>query len=206
MRGSHIVTRRLHDGPEAFILQNTDGRIVFVLPFEDEFSLIGTTDVEHRDPASVAITGQEADYLCSVVSRSFARPIGTADIVWSYAGVRALVDDGAANPAKVTRDYQLELEYSAPGGPAVLTVYGGKLTTYRRLAERAMEMLRQLLPACGAPWTSAKPLPGGDIPAGDTAAFLSAFCRRHPEIAVPSRAASRAHVWHARRLDRDVST
>jgi glycerol-3-phosphate dehydrogenase len=166
VKGSHVVVPRLHEGEQAYILQNPDGRIVFVMPFEDQFTLIGTTDVPFSgDPATVAITGEETDYLCSAASRFLASPVRPADVVWSYAGVRPLYDDAAAHPSAVTRDYVFDVA-AEEGCPPVLSIFGGKITTYRRLAEHALEKLQPFLPGLGGSWTGPACLPGGDIPKG----------------------------------------
>jgi glycerol-3-phosphate dehydrogenase len=182
VKGSHIVVRRLYEGEYAFILENPDGRIVFVIPYEQHFSLIGTTDVEFDgNPNSVAISTDETAYLCDSVNRYFRREVAPSDIVWSYAGVRPLFDDHASDAKAVTRDYVLDLD-QAQGAPPLLSVYGGKITTFRRLAEHALE---KLLPALGRPvaacWTATSRLPGGDFEDFDV--YLSEFRARHPTLA-----------------------
>ena len=166
VKGSHIITRRLYDGPQAYILQNIDKRVIFVIPYQDRFSLIGTTDVPFdADPAHVTISPEETTYLCAAVSRYFRTPIGPQDVVHSYSGVRPLYDDAAANASAVTRDYVLDLD-RADGQAPILSVFGGKITTYRRLAEHAIEQLLPYVPAPRpAPWTGGAALPGGDLPA-----------------------------------------
>jgi glycerol-3-phosphate dehydrogenase len=180
IKGSHIVVERLHDGDHAYILQNADRRIVFVLPYQERFSLIGTTDVAFDgDPADVAIAADEIDYLCDAVSRWFAAPVTRGDVVATYAGVRPLYDDHAASAATVTRDYVLDLD--APAGAApLLSVFGGKITTFRRLAEQALDKLAARFPAAGPAWTRAAVLPGGDLPGGGPAALVTALRERHP--------------------------
>ena len=178
IQGSHIIVRRLHQGEYAFILQNPDGRVVFVIPFEQHFSLIGTTDTPFSgDPGHIAISTEETLYLCDSVNRYFRSPISPDDVVWSYAGVRPLFDDHAKDAKAITRDYVLDLE-QGDGMPPLLSVYGGKITTYRKLAEHA---LAKLLPALGRPvgssWTAAEPLPGGDFV--DFDAYLADFRARH---------------------------
>ena len=139
VKGSHIVVPRMYAGNHAFLLQNPDGRVVFTIPYEDEFTLIGTTDIPYeQDPAAVTISDAEITYLCETVNGYFVRPVTPADVRWTYAGVRPLSDDEASNASRVTRDYRLELT-EAPGQPAVLSVFGGKITTYRRLAETALQ-------------------------------------------------------------------
>jgi glycerol-3-phosphate dehydrogenase len=178
VKGSHIVVQRLFAHRFAYIFQNIDRRIVFAIPYERDFTLIGTTDIEyHGEPASVHIEPEEIVYLCAMVNRYFTQQIGPADVVWSYAGVRPLIDDEAADPAAVTRDYALEID----GGAApVLSVFGGKITTYRRLSEEAVNMLAAPLGCRGTPWTHRARLPGGDLPGGSFSAFLQAAERRYP--------------------------
>jgi glycerol-3-phosphate dehydrogenase len=173
VKGSHIVVPRLYDGDHAYLLQNDDRRVIFVLPFAGAFTLIGTTDVPYAgDPARVAITAAEEGYLCRAVSSWFARPLDTQRVVWSYAGVRPLHDDHAANAAAVTRDYLLDLDTTAA---PILSVFGGKITTHRRLAEHALEKLRDYFPGMGPPWTAATHLPGGDLPEGGPSALAAAL-------------------------------
>ena len=163
IKGSHIVVPRLYEGEQAYILQNDDRRIVFVIPYEGRFTLIGTTDVAFDgDPASVAIDPEETAYLCRAVSRWLARPVTPGDVVWSYAGVRPLYDDAAANASAVTRDYVFDLDEN---GPPALSIFGGKITTYRRLAEHAMEKLARFFPGAGGAWTAGAPLPGAAMDA-----------------------------------------
>jgi glycerol-3-phosphate dehydrogenase len=171
IKGSHIVVPRLYAGAQAYILQNDDRRIVFVLPFERDFTLIGTTEMLFEgDPAGVACTDEESAYLCRAVSRWFARPVSPSAIVWRYAGVRPLYEDHARSASAVTRDYVLLRDGNPPEAP-MLSVLGGKITTHRRLAEHALERLA--LPGMGRPWTTSAPLPGGDLAGGtvETAAF-----------------------------------
>lgn len=178
VKGSHIVVPRLYDHRFAYLLQNEDRRIVFAIPYERDFTLIGTTDVEYEgDPAAVRITAEEIGYLCAAVSRYFARPVLPAQVVWSYSGVRPLLDDDAANPSSVTRDYALELDrHPAP----LLSVFGGKITTYRKLAESAVDMLARELGSAAGAWTARALLPGGDLPRGIYAGFLRSLERAHP--------------------------
>jgi glycerol-3-phosphate dehydrogenase len=163
IKGSHIVVPKLYSDPEAFILQNTDHRVVFVIPYLDEYSLIGTTDVQYQgDPRLVEMEPAERDYLLDVVNDYFIQQINERDIVWSFSGVRPLCDDESDSPQAMTRDYTLELE----GGPRhapLLSVFGGKLTTYRRLAQAALSQLKPFLPAMGPAWTATAALPGGDF-------------------------------------------
>ena len=171
VKGSHIVTRKLFDHDHAYIFQNPDKRIIFAIPYERDFTLIGTTDIEyHGDPANVAINDDEIAYLCQSASQYFTRQIAPADVVWTYAGVRPLMEEEVSNPSAVTRDYKLELD--APGTRApLLSVFGGKITTYRRLAEEAMLHLRGPLGFAHGDWTAGAPLPGGDMAEPDAGAF-----------------------------------
>jgi glycerol-3-phosphate dehydrogenase len=201
VKGSHIVVKRLYEGEQAYALQHTDRRLVFVIPYLDDYTLIGTTDVPWRgEPGPVAIDAAETEYLCELVNRFFVRQIGPADVVWSYAGIRALRDDGATAASAVTRDYILELD--APAGRApVLSVIGGKLTTYRRLAEFALEKLAPHLGPMPGPWTASAPLPGGDFPRGDIDAFIAELRARWPFLGeAESRRLARAYGTRALRL------
>ena len=183
VKGSHIVVPRLHAGEQAYLLQNDDRRVIFVLPFAERFTLIGTTDIPYiGDPTRVAITGEETDYLCRAVSSWLAKPVVPADVVWSYAGVRPLHDDRARNAAAVTRDYLLDIDAD---GPPALSVFGGKITTYRRLAEHALEKLQRFLPGMGGPWTDAAPLPGGELPPGGADALADQLLAAQPWLGAP---------------------
>ena len=166
VKGSHIVVPRLYEGEHAYILQNPDKRIIFIIPYLGEFSLIGTTDVAVEEFEHPSISQAETEYLCAMASRYSARAVTPADVVWSYSGVRPLYDDDAGEAAAVTRDYVLRA--SVVDGALVLSVFGGKLTTYRKLAEHALEHLQGLFPAMGAPWTHAAALPGGALDDGMT--------------------------------------
>jgi glycerol-3-phosphate dehydrogenase len=180
VKGSHIVVPRVHHGDEAYILQHRDRRIVFVIPFEQNFSLIGTTDEFFEgDPAHVMIDAAETAYLCEAASRFMKEPVRPEHVVWSYAGVRPLYDDAAADPSTMTRDYAFEVA-AGEGQPPLLSVFGGKITTYRRLAEHALAKLQPFLPSLGGSWTAGAPLPGGDIPDGDFAAFHAGLRRQRP--------------------------
>ncbi|MGA3158569.1 MAG: glycerol-3-phosphate dehydrogenase [Steroidobacteraceae bacterium] len=178
VKGSHIVVPRLYTGDQAYVLQNPDRRIVFVIPYQGEYTLIGTTDIDWSEAAGRAsITPQETDYLCETVNRYFRQPITPQHVVWSYAGLRPLIDSPDAAASELTRDYSLELD--APAGAApVLSVFGGKITTYRPLAERVLARLAAYLPGLAPPWTADTPLPGGDFgPAGLRAYSESAWHR-----------------------------
>lgn len=180
VKGSHIVVRKLYDGPQAYTLQGGDGRVVFMIPYEHDFTLIGTTDVPFSaDPAGVVISVEEVDYLCRTVSGYLKKPVQPADVVWSYAGIRPLYDDGSNDPSAITRDYTLELS-GRRGQAPLLTVYGGKITTFRRLAEEAMSKLDKALGQHARPWTRAAPLPGGDIPEPGFDAWLLQVAAQYP--------------------------
>lgn len=161
VKGSHIVVRRLFDHDHAYLFQHADGRIVFAIPYEQNFTLIGTTDVEYQDDVDkVAIERHEVEYLCELASSYFLQPVIPDDVVWSYSGVRPLVDDASDDAASVTRDYHLALDGD---GPPLLSAFGGKITTFRRLSEEAVDMLSRLLSAPGDAWTAGSCLPGGDL-------------------------------------------
>ena len=164
VKGSHIVVPRMYSAEHAYILQNVDNRIVFVIPFEEDFSLIGTTDVDYQgDPAAAAISDEETRYLLRLVNSHFQRQLTESDVLWSFAGVRALADEAGGKAQAASRDYMLDIE-SAPGQAPLLSVLGGKITTYRRLAEQAADELCELLQRPSRAWTSAAALPGGDFP------------------------------------------
>lgn len=183
VRGSHIVTRRLFDHPKSYFLQGQDGRIVFAIPYEGDFTLIGTTDVDHDGPPGDAVcTPEEVDYLCGFVSGYFRRPVTPADVVRTFSGVRPLYDDGASSATAATRDYVLSLD---DAGAPCLHVFGGKITTYRRLAEAALAKLAPHLPGAGGPWTAGVPLPGGDFPVDGADALAAALRRDHPFLTAP---------------------
>jgi glycerol-3-phosphate dehydrogenase len=184
VKGSHIVVPRLHDGEEAYILQNDDRRIVFVLPFERQFSLIGTTDIPFAgDKRHPRISEAEALYLCRAVSRWFRRKLSPQDAVWTYAGIRALYDDHAADASAVTRDYVLDLD-DEEGVPA-LSVFGGKVTTHRRLAEQALDRLAPYLPGLAPAWTARSVLPGGEGAAAQGPAGVAASLARDYPFLTP---------------------
>jgi glycerol-3-phosphate dehydrogenase len=184
VKGSHIVVAQRFTHDHAYIFQNADGRILFAIPYQGRFTLIGTTDVElphdAPPPDHAAISAAETDYLCEQASRYLARPVTPADVLWSYAGVRPLLDEGGS-ASSVTRDYLLEAD--AEGGAPLLNVWGGKLTTYRKLAEDGATQLGRLLGDARRPWTATARLPGGDLgPHGvDITAFTAALQARHPE-------------------------
>ncbi|AIO75938.1 glycerol-3-phosphate dehydrogenase [Burkholderia multivorans] len=201
VKGSHIVTRRLFDHDHAYIFQNPDKRIIFAIPYERDFTLIGTTDVEYTsDPARVAIDRDETQYLCDSINRYFKRKISPADVHWTYSGVRPLLEDeNAANASAVTRDYRLEMD-DGEGAP-LLSVFGGKITTFRKLAEEAGDMLCRALDRDAPAWTAGAPLPGGDIANAKFDAFADAFAKRHRWLPAPlARRYARAYGTRAARV------
>jgi glycerol-3-phosphate dehydrogenase len=186
VKGSHIVVPRVHPEEHAYILQNADHRIVFVIPYEDRYSLIGTTDVPVEDYEQPAISKDETNYLLELANGYLARPLAREDIVWTYSGVRPLYDDGSANPSEITRDYVLKLDAldgpSGPGRAPMLSIFGGKITTYRKLAEQVLGDLAPFFPHARPAWTERATLPGGDLPGGDRAALVADLKRRYPKL------------------------
>ena len=193
VRGSHIVTHRLFDHDKAYFFQGEDGRIIFAIPYETDFTLIGTTDQEHEDlDTRPYATDAEQDYLCAFASQYFDQPVTRDDVVWTYSGVRPLYDDGAKSATAATRDYVLSLDDSAA---PILSVFGGKITTYRKLAENVMAKLTPLLGGSGN-WTARVPLPGGDFPVRDVERLIAELERDYPFL---------DHRW-AKRLIRAYGT
>ena len=181
VKGSHVVVPKLYDHDYAYIFQNSDRRIVFAIPYEQEFTLIGTTDVDYQgDPAQVAIAGEEVAYLCALASRYFRREVRPGDVVHSYSGVRPLMGTAEEEAAGVTRDYHLVLDDE---GAPLLNVIGGKITTFRRLAEDALERFAKTFPQASRAWTAGVPLPGGDVPGGDIEAWRQGLRLRFPQVA-----------------------
>ena len=181
VQGSHIVVPKLYDHDRAYTFQNADGRIVFVIPFQNDFSLIGTTDRDYDgDPSKVKASAEEITYLCQSVNDYLAKAVKPEDVVWAYAGVRPLYDDGASEAKAATRDYVFE--FDAPGGLPLLSIFGGKITTYRRLSEEALERLEQYLPGKAKPagWTGTAPLPGGDLDVSAVPALADELIRDNP--------------------------
>lgn len=178
VKGSHIVVPRISGANDAYLCQNADGRVVFAIPYEERFTLIGTTEVAYDgDPREASISTDEEDYLLALTRQFFAAPPERKDIVWSFAGVRPLYDEDTSEGASaVTRDYRFELSEDA--GAPLLTVLGGKLTTYRRLAEAALAKLKPHFPDMGRAWTASHPLPGGDLGAGGLTGYIRDLCRR----------------------------
>jgi D-erythritol 1-phosphate dehydrogenase len=186
VKGSHIVVPRVHPEEQAYILQNADKRIVFVIPYQEHYSLIGTTDIAVEEYEHPAITEDEIDYLLTLVNSYLAKPLLRSDVVWSYSGVRPLHDDGSADPAAVTRDYVFKVDAlegaAGPDRAPVLSIFGGKITTYRKLAEAALAQLAPYFPGMGPAWTRDAPLPGGDLPGRDRIAFFASLCRKYPDL------------------------
>jgi glycerol-3-phosphate dehydrogenase len=205
VQGSHIVVPRLFEHDRAYMFQNPDGRIIFAIPYHGAYTLIGTTDRDFAgDPAAVAATPGEIAYLCDAASCYFARPVVPADVVWSFSGVRPLHDnhDHARDPDATTRDYVLELD-AAPGRAALLSVFGGKITTYRRLAEAALDRLAPHLPPQArhrAGWTGHAPLPGGDFPVDGLAALTAALATEYTFL-TPAHAGRLAAAYGTRAKD-----
>ena len=180
VQGSHIVVPKLYDHDRSYIFQNSDGRIFFTIPYERDFTLIGTTDRDYEgDPAKVAITPEESAYLCAAAGEYFKKPVAVEDIVWTYSGVRPLFDDGASKAQEATRDYVLR-EDGKPEDGVLVNIFGGKLTTYRRLANSVLQKIEGALGAKGPEWSGSKPLPGGDFPVLDFAGQLDALKQRYP--------------------------
>ncbi len=182
VRGSHIVVKKLFDHDRAYFFQLPDGRIIFAIPYQGEFTLIGTTDVDHQGDPSVAVCSkEEAEYLCRAASDYFARPVVPADIIWTYAGVRPLDDTLEGSASKASRDYHIKVS-DKDGTAPLISIYGGKITTYRKLAEQAVAELAPYVELSGLPWTDHAPLPGGDFAAADRAAVIAALSADHPYL------------------------
>lgn len=198
VKGSHIVLPKLYEGEHAFILQNDDGRVIFMIPYGDAFTLVGTTDIAlEGEPARPQANAEEIDYICRAVNRYLARPASPRDVVWSYSGIRPLYDDGSSDPSDVTRDYTLRVDDEAGRAP-VLSVFGGKITTYRRLAEHAMEKLAPYFPGLKPAWTAHSPLSGSDFGDAPRIEARDAFFASHPHIAEATlRPIFRRHGTHA---------
>lgn len=181
VQGSHIVVPRLFEHDRCYIFQNDDGRICFAIPYEGDYTLIGTTDQDYEgDPAAAKISEKEIAYLCESISSYLEKPVMPDDVVWTYSGVRPLFDDGASAAQEATRDYILKVEKADQGGPW-LNIFGGKITTYRRLAESALEKIDTALGRSPSqPWTHDKPLPGGDFPVTGVKALVAEILTRYP--------------------------
>lgn len=186
VRGSHIVTRRLYSHDKAFFFQNDDGRLIFSIPFEKDFTLIGTTDVDHQsDLEHVECTPEEVDYLCQVVSRYFENPISKADVVWSYSGVRPLHDEIDGKASTASRDYEIKV-LDENGKAPLINIFGGKITTYRKLSEEVVAELSPYVKLIGKPWTDHTPLPGGDFPVQARQEVIDDIQEEFPFLSAPA--------------------
>jgi glycerol-3-phosphate dehydrogenase len=186
IKGSHIVVPRLYEGDHAFILQNSDQRIVFIIPYERSFSVIGTTDIPAHEGEKPVCTQEEIDYLCEIASHYMVKPVRPTDVVWTYSGVRPLFDDGDDDPSAVTRDYHLEVD-GAVGTAPLLSVFGGKITTYRRLAEHALRDLAPHYPHMGVEWTATRAVADGELADAPTVeeafdTFVASACTVKPGL------------------------
>ena len=196
VKGSHLVVDKLYDHDRCYIFQNADGRICFAIPYETNYTLIGTTDEDHKgDPGKPQITDAETDYLLGAVSEYFRKPVTRDQVRWAYSGIRPLYDDGASKAQEATRDYVLKFDHPEGGAP-LLSVFGGKITTFRKLAESAMEKIAPFFPAMGNPWTVSGALPGGDF----------AYAEVEPRIAELSRKYSFMSPRNVRRMFRAYGT
>jgi glycerol-3-phosphate dehydrogenase len=176
VKGSHIITRKFWGGPQAYLFQNTDKRVIFVNPYEGDMALIGTTDIPYQGRVEdIAISENEISYLLAAVNRYSKVQLTTADVISTFSGVRPLYDDKAANPSAVTRDYVFDVE----GTPPLLSIFGGKITTYRKLSEHALQRLKDVFPQMGGEWTAKATLPGGDMPGGNFNSYLEDLRRRY---------------------------
>ncbi|WP_423068922.1 glycerol-3-phosphate dehydrogenase [Devosia sp. CN2-171] len=185
VKGSHIVVNKLFDHDRCYFFQNADGRIFFAIPYEHDFTLIGTTDQDFAgDPTGVKISDEETDYLLAAANEYFARQITRADIVWTYSGVRPLFDDGASAAQEATRDYVLKTEGDEGEAP-LINIFGGKLTTHRRLSEQVVDKIDALIGAKGPKWTRDGTLPGGDFPPTAFEATLRGHMSRYPKLGLP---------------------
>ncbi|MGX9117447.1 glycerol-3-phosphate dehydrogenase [Mesorhizobium sp. BHbsci] len=180
VKGSHIVVPKFWEGRQAYLVQNSDKRVIFINPYQNDLALIGTTDIPYDGrPEDVKADSSEIDYLIKIVNRYFKRELARDDVIYSFSGVRPLYDDNADNPSAVTRDYIFELDASAGQAP-LLSVFGGKITTFRKLAEHALDRIAPFFPKMGTPWTSKGYLPGGDIANADFEQFLGDLSREYP--------------------------
>lgn len=181
VKGSHIVLPKFYQGSQAYLLQNTDRRVIFVNPYEGDYLLVGTTDIPYEgDLARVEADASEVDYLCDTLNRYFRTAVSARDVVWSFSGVRPLYDDSNANPSAVTRDYVFDLSDDGAGQAVLLSIFGGKITTYRRMAEHALQRLGEYFPRMGPAWTAHAPLPGGDIDNADFDSFMDGLASEYP--------------------------
>ena len=183
VKGSHLVVDKLYDHDRCYIFQNADGRICFTIPYETDYTLVGTTDEDHKgDPGSPRISDAETDYMLKAVSEYFRKPVTRDQVRWAYSGIRPLYDDGASKAQEATRDYVLKLDHPEGGAP-LLSVFGGKITTFRKLAESAMEKIAPFFPAMGQPWTASAKLPGGDLPYTEVERTIAGLSAKYPFLA-----------------------
>ncbi len=200
VKGSHVVVRRLFEHDKCYIFQNIDRRVLFVMPFERDYTLIGTTDLDYNgDLDAVKASAAEIEYLCGAASNYFRVPITASEVLWSYSGVRPLYDDGASEAQEATRDYVLKLDESEES-PALLSIFGGKITTYRRLAEAALAILSRYLPPARRPpgWTALHPLPGGDFPTDGFETLVGKTAGTISILAAPDSSSSGPRLWNSR--------
>lgn len=183
VKGSHIVLPKLYEGDHAYFLQNDDKRILFVIPYEHDYTMIGNTDVSYDEdpPQPVEISPEEVKYMCDACTKYFRKPVEPKDVVWSWSGLRPLYDDGQDDISAITRDYEMHI-YSGPNGGNVLSIFGGKITTGRQLAESAMKRLAEVLPNVGPSWTHAQHLPGGNFPQGSYETLVGMLRARYPDF------------------------
>ena len=184
VRGSHIITRKLYDHDKCYFFQGQDGRIIFTIPYETDFTLIGTTDVDHKDLEEKPVCqSEEQDYLLQFASTYLKAPVTAKDVVATYSGVRPLYNDAASSATAATRDYVLKLDNSA--GAPLLNVFGGKITTYRKLAEQALQQISEHAPQMGQAWTAGVALPGGDFPVDGVDEIIRQLITKFPFLTAP---------------------
>ena len=207
VKGSHMVVDKLYDHDRCYIFQNADGRICFAIPYERNFTLIGTTDEDHKgDPGKPHISEAESAYLLKAVSEYFKKPVTQDMVRWAYSGIRPLYDDGASKAQEATRDYVLKLDHPEGGAP-LLSVFGGKITTFRRLSEHAMEKIQPFFPQMGKPWTHDASLPGGDFGYDAVEQHIASLTRKYPFLdEVTVRRLFRAYGTDAERMLGDASS
>lgn len=200
VKGSHIVVDKLFDHDRCYIFQTADGRVIFAIPYEHDFTLIGTTDQDYDgDPSEVSISSEELNYLCDVASEYFQKPVERSRVVWAYSGVRPLYDDGAGKAQEATRDYVLKLEQQTGNAP-LINIFGGKLTTYRRLAEDALKLVEQAVGKKGPAWTAGSSLPGGDFPMDGFEDLFYQFSADYPFL-TPGHARRLLHLYGTKARD-----
>ncbi|MCX5578149.1 glycerol-3-phosphate dehydrogenase [Kaistia terrae] len=201
VQGSHIVVPKMFDHDRCYIFQNADGRIIFAIPYEDDFTLIGTTDRDYKgDLSEIEISEEETEYLCAAASEYFKKPVLRPSVVWSYSGVRPLYDDGADSAQAATREYVLKVD-GAADAPKIVNVFGGKITTFRKLSEHVLEHVEAILGKRGPAWTARATLPGGDFPVDGVEATIATLATRYPAI---NRALIRRLVRHYGTRTRDI--